>query len=222
MRRNEGQSMRRKLITFSSAMSLLLCVLCARVWLSNSRGSLTYNSVSSAGLRVRWFHLLLSYDELFMASYIDHAYTFPDAKARDDALTDSSPKPPSRLALSDATQPAWIPHVWDMSWKLWNWHGFIYAKPEFEETYDPTVEVAGSAPQAGYLFERRVYVPPWFPPLLFAALPFVAACRGLHRYWRSLRPAVKRCPTCGYDLRATPDRCPECGKAAGEKPSISN
>jgi hypothetical protein len=51
-------------------------------------------------------------------------------------------------------------------------------------------------------------LPAWFVMLLCAILPAIW-------FGRQRRSARRRhqglCPTCGYDLRATPDRCPECG-----------
>jgi hypothetical protein len=43
------------------------------------------------------------------------------------------------------------------------------------------------------------------PPLGWMALSLVALVR------RRRKTSAGLCPTCGYDLRATPDRCPECG-----------
>jgi hypothetical protein len=47
----------------------------------------------------------------------------------------------------------------------------------------------------------------WLPFLLTAALPLIR----LFVHFRQSSRGENRCPTCGYDLRATPDRCPECG-----------
>jgi hypothetical protein len=57
---------------------------------------------------------------------------------------------------------------------------------------------------------------------LYLPWPFVAACFAVapalraRRWWGSRRRAgARRCPSCGYDLRATPGRCPECGTRSG-------
>jgi hypothetical protein len=52
-----------------------------------------------------------------------------------------------------------------------------------------------------------------YPMLLLWGLAWLVAGRKGH--------GPGYCPTCGYDLRASPDRCPECGRASGEKDSLS-
>ena len=64
-------------------------------------------------------------------------------------------------------------------------------------------------PAGGELHSARgLMVPHWVLFGLFATPPALWALRE-----RSRRRATRRglCPSCGYDLRATPGRCPECG-----------
>jgi hypothetical protein len=64
-----------------------------------------------------------------------------------------------------------------------------------------------TVPQSMY----GIVVPLWFPSLAAAAAPAWYAIGVLRRRRRRLRQSKSLCPTCGYDLRATPGRCPECG-----------
>jgi len=51
--------------------------------------------------------------------------------------------------------------------------------------------------------------PIWLPATLTAILPALWIFNPRRRQTRRIRKGL--CPSCGYDLRATPDRCPECG-----------
>ena len=51
-------------------------------------------------------------------------------------------------------------------------------------------------------------IPYWFVICLFAMSPLFWVVKQSRRQRRRTRGL---CPTCGYDIRATPHRCPECG-----------
>ena len=74
------------------------------------------------------------------------------------------------------------------------------------------VRRGGSALTGGRGFGYTVYrIPLWPLAAAAALLPAARLAAGLYRARRRRRAGAVLCPTCDYDLRATPDRCPECG-----------
>jgi hypothetical protein len=71
--------------------------------------------------------------------------------------------------------------------------------------------------RAGFVYQRTtgglIVGAPYWALVLLAGLTSAASGRSVLKRRRQ-RLVEGRCPTCGYDLRATPDRCPECGTAA--------
>ena len=63
-----------------------------------------------------------------------------------------------------------------------------------------------------------VTIPWWFPALGFLIAPGFVWLRTRRRMRVT---AEARCPSCGSDLRATPDRCPECGAAPDVRPTTT-
>ena len=67
----------------------------------------------------------------------------------------------------------------------------------------------------GYVVTSVVF-PHWLLMLVLLMFPTLRVLRTLRK---RNREELNLCPTCGYDLRATPDRCPECGTKGPTPPA---
>jgi len=56
-----------------------------------------------------------------------------------------------------------------------------------------------------------------FSTIFYSISSSILGMRRAIRYVRNELTNLGRCPSCGYDLRATPDRCPECGAVPAGK-----
>jgi hypothetical protein len=89
---------------------------------------------------------------------------------------------------------------------LSTWHGFAASSDSI-----PVVAYRGATQPVSTTYHRELFLPIWLFILPCLISP---ACRGF-TWLRSRRRLGKgSCPSCGYDLRATPSRCPECGTEA--------
>jgi hypothetical protein len=65
-----------------------------------------------------------------------------------------------------------------------------------------------------YGTSHQVIIPAWATTIPLAILPTAWLAGFVRTRRRNRQLHDNHCPTCGYDLRASPDRCPECGTVA--------
>jgi hypothetical protein len=184
----------RRLFTFFSALSLLLCVAVCALWVRS------YWRVDQVHRRNDWAEgLVWVHVDLVCTS--EQGFLVINYYAARQTLTQPQIGDRAEAVASAPGEPIWTS-----------------GRPS--ATVGGTKEAGGSPfyfswtgggpPQGSLQAWVRILVAPHVAvATVLAVAPSVCLLRG----WRRLRyTRAGRCPSCGYDLRATPERCPECGR----------
>jgi len=183
--------MPRHVVEIFGAISLVLCVAAAALWV---RGYF-------AGDMLSWARETL-HGQKFEYRTVDAFSTHGGLRItygyyrRDLSAAEAAAKHPrgSNIGVSHFDNYPAYPHpLGDTPIKLANLLGFHAG---WNGGVDPIERSTNST--------HCIVIPDWFLVLIFAA-PAALLLR------RRPRGPHGRCRVCGYDLRATPNRCPECG-----------
>jgi hypothetical protein len=188
------QAMRRRVFTVLSALSLVVCLAAAALWLRS------YSIKDSATLS--WQTRVTS----------EFSYNF-EAESNYGSLRLHLERTPVEEQIERPMLK--VENVTAKAEMLgWFWSDGLSTFSFFGERSPPPLGIFGTN-HAGRMI---LIFPHWLPLVLFALLPM----GWVFRYQGARRKArMHLCRACGYDLRATPDRCPECGTVP-EKIKISN
>ena len=175
--------MLRRLFTLASAVSLVLFVGMAVLWI------VSLKAVPSA----RWCFVAGKVNQLAVYRGRIVFAQWEESPVLHDGATHSTPRHP-RLLTQPGVAASIEPTIeWDE------------AQSQGWRIGEDVRRFAGITSLSAYTY-REITVSPVWPLALFSLLPVYRIARSLRRR------QAGRCRCCGYDLRATPNRCPECGR----------
>jgi hypothetical protein len=180
---------KRGVFNMLAALSLLLCVASAAMWV---RSYFAYD--------------LLSRSTSDAAAGNDRRVTLRSSQGCFLIVCDLRHLPPSVYSPA-AFRPA---AKWEYSstakpiGQYQKWYWFAHYPPRTSRVINLYTKASGIG-----MFDT------WGAGCQLLPLAGVLAILPLSAFFIRRKAVPGQCPTCGYDLRATPDRCPECGTAVG-------
>jgi hypothetical protein len=193
--------MKRRLFNLAAAVSLVICAATVVLWI---RGSWQCDSINWAS--ENYGGAVASANSVMVVMFGPN-YSGPDAMPiGESGLRGLQYRhSPARTPAGQDQVSCQIPIA---KYHRLGWLGFAY---------DPNQLVTVTFPRKiAYYSSHRVYFPHWALTAVAGTLPVIWVWQ---RWRQRSRAKVGHCPTCGYDLRATPERCPECGTAVAPKPT---